>query len=45
MVWANFKGEERRKMKKKNVVGDNPARNNQHLLSFKKQDVVENSMT
>jgi hypothetical protein len=45
MVCTNFKREERKEYIKKNVVGDNPTRNNQHVLSLEKKDATENPMT
>jgi hypothetical protein len=33
------------KKKKKNIVSDNPLRNNQHTLSLEEEDIVRNLMT
>jgi hypothetical protein len=35
----------KRKKKKKNIVGDNQPRNNQHALSLKEEDTAGNPMT
>jgi hypothetical protein len=36
---------ERERKKKKNIVGDNQPRNNQHALSLEEEDTAGNPMT
>jgi len=43
MTITNFK--ERERKKKKNIVSDNQPKNNQHALSLKEEDTIENPMT